>query len=70
MFSHHSHPHHHEHEHHHHAPNNKAILALSFAIISAFMVVEFLGGWYFKSLALLAEAAHMANDSNSLLLAM
>ena len=70
MSSDHSHPHHHEHEHHHHAPNNKAILALSFAIISAFMVVEFLGGWYFKSLALLADAAHMANDSFSLLLAL
>ena len=70
MSSDHSHPHHHEHDHHHHAPNNKAILALSFAIISAFMVVEFLGGWYFKSLALLADAAHMANDSFSLLLAL
>lgn len=34
------------------------------------MVVEFLGGWYFKSLALLADAAHMANDSFSLLLAL
>ena len=70
MSSDHSHPHHHEHEHHHHAPNNKAILALSFAIISAYMVVEFLGGWDFKSLALLADAAHMANDSFSLLLAL
>ena len=69
MSSHHSHPHHHEHA-HHHAANNKTILAVSFAIISAFMVVEFLGGWYFKSLALLADAAHMANDSFSLLLAL
>ena len=70
MSSDHSHPHHHKYDHHHHAPNNKAILALSFAIIGAFMVVEFLGGWYFKSLALLADAAHMANDSFSLLLAL
>ena len=69
MSSDHSHPHHHEHA-HHHAANNKTILAVSFAIISAFMVVEFLGGWYFKSLALLADAAHMANDSFSLLLAL
>ena len=63
-------PHDHSHHHHNHTPKNKTILAVSFAIISAFMVVEFLGGWYFKSLALLADAAHMANDSLSLLLAL
>ena len=63
-------PHDHSHHHHNHTPKNKTILAVSFAIISAFMVVEFLGGWYFKSLALLADAAHMANDSFSLLLAL
>ncbi len=63
-----SHDHHH-HDHHHHLPENKTILAISFAIITLFMLVEWWGGWYFNSLALLADAAHMANDSLSLLLA-
>lgn len=34
------------------------------------MCVEWWGGWYFNSLALLADAGHMANDSFSLLLAL
>ena len=46
------------------------ILALSFAIITGFMVVEFIGGYWFNSLALMADAGHMANDSLSLFLAL
>ena len=34
------------------------------------MIIEFLGGYYFNSLALMADAGHMANDSLSLLLAL
>lgn len=34
------------------------------------MVVEFVGGYLFNSLALIADAGHMANDSLSLLLAL
>ena len=34
------------------------------------MVVEFVGGYWFNSLALMADAGHMANDSLSLFLAL
>ena len=63
---------HHSHEHssHEHIPQDKKILALSFAIITGFMVIEFVGGYWFNSLALMADAGHMANDSLSLLLAL
>ena len=53
-----------------HAPTNKKILSTSLAIIGGYMIVEFLGGYYFNSLALMADAGHMANDSLSLLLAL
>ena len=63
---------HHSHEHssHEHIPQDKKILALSFAIITGFMVVEFIGGYWFNSLALMADAGHMANDGLSLFLAL
>lgn len=68
------HEHHHEHHHggcpHHHIPQNRKILALCLAIITSFMVVKFVGGYLFNSLALMADAGHMANDSLSLLLAL
>ena len=63
------HEHHHAHA-HSHVPQNRRILALSFAIITAYMGVELLGGWLFHSLTLLADAGHMANDSLSLFLAL
>ena len=63
------HPHeHHDHSSHEHIPQDKKILALSFAIITGFMIVEFIGGYWFNSLALMADAGHMANDSLSLFL--
>lgn len=61
---------HHGHSSHAHIPQDKKILALSFAIITGFMVVEFIGGYWFNSLALMADAGHMANDSLSLFLAL
>lgn len=61
--------HHHVHA-HSHVPQNRKILALSFALITAYMGVELLGGWLFHSLTLLADAGHMANDSLSLFLAL
>lgn len=65
------HPHeHHDHSSHEHIPQDKKILALSFAIITGFMIVEFIGGYWFNSLALMADAGHMANDSLSLFLAL
>lgn len=69
MSVHHSHEHH-NHSSHAHIPQDKKILALSFAIITGFMVVEFIGGYWFNSLALMADAGHMANDSLSLFLAL
>jgi len=69
MSEHHTHEHH-DHSSHAHIPQDKKILALSFAIITSFMVVEFVGGYWFKSLALMADAGHMANDSLSLFLAL
>ena len=64
-------PHQHKHEHlHAHTPTNKKILSISLVIISSYMIIEFLGGYYFNSLALMADAGHMANDSLSLLLAL
>ena len=64
-------PHQHKHEHSHaHTPTNKKILSTSLVIISIYMIIEFLGGYYFNSLALMADAGHMANDSLSLLLAL
>ena len=69
MSEHHSHEHH-DHSSHAHIPQDKKILALSFVIITGFMVVEFIGGYWFNSLALMADAGHMANDSLSLFLAL
>ena len=69
MSVHHSHEHH-AHSSHEHIPQDKKILAFSFAIITGFMVVEFIGGYWFNSLALMADAGHMANDSLSLFLAL
>ena len=69
MSDHHSHEHH-DHSSHEHIPQDKKILALSFAVINGFMVVEFVGGYWFNSLALMADAGHMANDSLSLFLAL
>ena len=69
MSEHHSHEHH-DHSSHEHIPQDKKILALSFAIITGFMVVEFIGGYWFNSLALMADSGHMANDSLSLFLAL
>ena len=69
MSDHHSHEHH-DHSSHEHIPHDKKILALSFAIITGFMIVEFVGGYWFNSLALMADAGHMANDGLSLFLAL
>ena len=69
MSEHHSHEYH-DHSSHEHIPQDKKILALSFAIITGFMVVELVGGYWFNSLALMADAGHMANDSLSLFLAL
>lgn len=61
------HGHHHDHYHHHsHLPQNQKILLASFILISGFMLVEFVGGYLTKSLALISDAGHMLSDSVSL----
>jgi len=58
----------HDHDHGHRAPLR--VLAFAVAIIALFTVVEIVGGLVTGSLALLADAGHMASDAASLLLAL
>lgn len=53
-------------EHHHSHSKNKKTLLIAFVIITAFMIVEAIGGYLTNSLALLADAGHMLSDSISL----
>jgi cobalt-zinc-cadmium efflux system protein len=58
--------------HHHHAPAADADvrwLAVAFALIAGFMVVEVVGGLLASSLALLSDASHMLTDAAALGLA-
>ncbi len=71
------HTHSHDHSHHHvhghdcsHGVSDGRRLLIAFLIISGFMVVEIFGGIISGSLALLADAGHMAADSGALLLAL
>lgn len=52
----------------HHSVNegNKKALQVSFAIITLYMIVEFVGGFLTNSLALLSDAGHMLSDSVAL----
>lgn len=69
MSHHHHHDDHHDHDHHSHIPQDRKILLASLVIITLFMILEFIGGTLFNSLALIADAGHMANDALSLGLA-
>ncbi|WP_107854834.1 cation diffusion facilitator family transporter [Neisseria weaveri] len=55
---------------HHAHHNNLRTLAVSFGLIGGFMLVEFIGGLWSNSLALLSDAGHMLSDAASLLLAL
>jgi cobalt-zinc-cadmium efflux system protein len=71
---HHGHSHGHDHgdghDHHHsHSDQGAGRLKLALGITAAIMLVEFAGGWWTNSLALLADAGHMLADAGSLLLA-
>lgn len=59
---------HHDHDHPHQANRKTLIICLS--IISAYMVVEVIGGFLINSLALLADAGHMLSDAVSLFIAL
>ncbi|MDO4694548.1 MAG: cation diffusion facilitator family transporter [Eikenella sp.] len=60
----------HGHDHAHPRSNNLRTLAVSFGLIAGFMFVEFIGGLWSNSLALLSDAGHMFGDAASLLLAL
>lgn len=61
----HHHGHSHGHHDHTHGANKKALL-ISFIIITAYMVIEAVGGFLTNSLALLSDAGHMLSDAISL----
>ncbi len=65
-----SHHHHLHHTHSHHIPKDSSILRNAFIIITLFMIIEYIAGKVFNSLALIADAGHMFNDSLSLGLAL
>lgn len=66
----HGHAHDAAHDHHHHHSGNSAKrLTLALVITATVMLIEFVGGWWTNSLALIADAGHMLADTGSLLLA-
>lgn len=63
----HNHSHSHSyHNHSHHHSSDVKTLFWCFWLIVIFMLIEFLAGKHFGSLALLADAGHMANDAFAL----
>lgn len=66
----HAHDHGHDHGHHHgggghmhvHGSTNETRLAWALAVIALFMIVEIVGGLISGSLAVIADAVHMASD--------
>jgi cobalt-zinc-cadmium efflux system protein len=55
---------------HDHGQSTRARLAVAFAIVTTVLVVEVVGAWLSGSLALLADAGHMASDGVGLLVAL
>ncbi|MBP1963688.1 cation diffusion facilitator family transporter [Paenibacillus aceris] len=68
----HSHAHHgHHHGHHHHAHGgNKQGLLIALCITAGIMILEFIGGLWTNSLALLSDSGHMLSDAGSLFLSL
>ncbi len=60
----------HDHAHNHSHTANKKTLTISLVIITAYMIVEVIGGYLTKSLALIADAGHMLSDAVSLFIAL
>lgn len=55
---------------HDHGTSTRSRLAIALAIIGSVLVVEILGAWLSGSLALLADAGHMASDAIGLVVAL
>lgn len=64
------HDHHHGHGHHHHHHGNKSGLAIALAITAGIMFLEFAGGLWTNSLALLSDSGHMLSDTAALALSL
>lgn len=56
----------HHHDHHHHSGEN---IKVAFFLNFAFCIIEFIGGFFTNSVAILSDALHDLGDSISLLLA-
>src|SRR4051812_14899972 len=65
----HGHSHGHGHGHSHHAESTRA-LAWSLVLTLIIFVAEGVGGWLSNSLALLADAGHVATDAGALALSL
>lgn len=65
---HHHHGHHSTHDHHTQRSQNKKSLLIALLITCGIMLLEFFGGLWTGSLALLSDAGHMLSDASSLLL--
>lgn len=73
MEHHHNHDHGHNHGHHHFEQvrdGNKKGLMLSLIITAGIMFLEFFGGLFTNSLALLSDSGHMLSDASALLLSL
>ncbi|WP_078596417.1 cation diffusion facilitator family transporter [Evansella clarkii] len=58
-------------QHHHHTgQKNKKNLIIAMVMIGSWMVIQFIGGLWTGSLALLADAVHMLNDFSNLLISL
>lgn len=63
----------HDHAHHHHDHTQGAgtrALTLTLGLTLAFLLAEVVGAWWFSSLALLSDAAHMFTDAAALAIAL
>jgi cobalt-zinc-cadmium efflux system protein len=61
--------HSHAHDHHHgfhHAESGRRGLVRALVLTGGFMVVEFIGGWWANSLALIGDAVHMLTDTGAI----
>jgi len=58
------------HAHNHAAGANSKMLAIALVLTTAFLVAELIGAYFFNSLALLSDAAHMFTDSAALAIAL
>lgn len=58
-----------EHHHHDHHTSNRTRLAFALAITASILIAEIVGAWWTDSLALIADAGHMAVDTAGLTMA-